>query len=128
MLTCYLRADPERLPCGRTERGLHGLPRHARDLHLLARHRKSTDRLCYTEVVATPSDNRPCYARSQLPLFLGVTTYIYFWPARYLRADTKITKDEQDVSSLDQPGTGAPLPDLTRAGSRQGEVVEEVKR
>jgi hypothetical protein len=57
---------------------------------------------------------------------LGVTTYIYFWPARYLRADTKVIKDEQDMASVDHAAT--PIPDLTQTGERPVEAVQEVKK
>jgi hypothetical protein len=57
---------------------------------------------------------------------LGVTTYIYFWPARYLRADTKVIKDEQDMASVDHAAT--PIPDLTQTGERPVETVQEVKK
>ncbi|KAH8088115.1 integral to membrane protein [Filobasidium floriforme] len=66
------------------------------------------------------------YLLDTLPLFLGVTTYIYFWPARYLRADTKVIKDEQDMSSVDHAAT--PIPDLTQTGERPVEAVQEVKK
>jgi hypothetical protein len=55
-----------------------------------------------------------------------VTTYIYFWPARYLRTDTKVVKEEQDMASVDHAAT--PIPDLTQTGERPVEAVHEIKK
>lgn len=39
---------------------------------------------------------------SQLPLFLGITTYIYFWPTKFLTTDRKVFREEdRDASSVD---------------------------
>ena len=42
------------------------------------------------------------HAPSQLPLFLGITTYIYFWPTKFLTPDRKVFREEdRDASSVD---------------------------